>query len=174
MRPGGKGSLCRLRRAATQLHSHDAIVRYHDDLVATSGMTARLIRIRVGRIPAPDGHCAAAIVADLRRGVLVWRIRLLIRVVVHVVGCVGRGRRRIGEEQAQVVALDDLGDLAGLDIVYLDKGRLECQNVWIMESYTNIVSIGCGIMACYSPKPVGRPSQYILISFLVHQPALLT
>lgn len=159
MRPGCRESLCRLRRAATQLHSHDAIVGYHDDLVATRGMTAGLVRIWVGRIPAPDGHGAAAIVADLRRGVLVGRIRLLIRVVVHVVGGVGRGRRCIGEEQAQVVALDDLGDLAGLDIVYLDEGRLERQNVWVMESYINAVSTGCGIMECYSPKPVGRPSQ---------------
>ena len=53
--------------------------------------------------------------------------------MIHVVGrCVGRGGRCVSEEQTQIVALNDLRDLASLDIVYLNEGRFEGKNVGIV------------------------------------------
>lgn len=47
---------------------------------------------------------------------------------------VDRGGWRIGEETAEVVALDDLGHRSCFDIANLDEGRLEGEDVGVMKS----------------------------------------
>jgi precorrin-6B methylase 2 len=58
--------------------------------------------------------------------------------VQRVVGCgtggVRSGWRRIGKEKAKVIALNDLGHQASLDMTDFDKRWFKCKNIGIMES----------------------------------------
>ena len=49
----------------------------------------------------------------------------------------GRGidarRRRVGKQAGNVGRRDDLDEMARLDVVHLDEGRLECDDVWVVQ-----------------------------------------
>lgn len=70
------------------------------------------------------------------RAIVPVLLRLLVWVGAGIVVLlVGRVRRRgwcVGEQQTEVVALDDLGHRARLDVSNLDERRLEREHVRIM------------------------------------------
>ena len=44
--------------------------------------------------------------------------------------------------------MDDLRNLAGLDVIYLYKGRLKGKNIGVVEGYVNSISTKINIVVC--------------------------
>jgi hypothetical protein len=69
-----------------------------------------------------------------RVGVLVVPVAHLVRVEMRAASCVSGGWRGVGEQQPEIVSLDDLRHVARLDVADFDKGRFEGEYVGIVKS----------------------------------------
>lgn len=140
-----------------------------------------LLLLRILRVRLPH-------VVVRARSWRLWLLLLLVRVIDGLCGvlraCTGArgaaadvdsGRGSVGEEAAEVVALDDLGHGAGFDVADLDEGGLEGEDVGVVESWKKqSVEFQLGSRGhdeeLSSPKAVGHPSQCTIKSFLDRHP----
>ncbi len=149
--------LCGHGLLPAHLQSHDAVVRDHENFVAPVHRLRGVLRgirggvsVRLQGLASVRDRRRLAVLAVRRLPVLLLLLVLLLVLLLllllvpvvleHRRRGAHRRRRRVREQALQVVALDDLGHRARLDVPDLDERGLKRKDIGKLQGWQGAVS----------------------------------